>query len=187
METGMIEIRFHGVGGQGAVIASKILAVAAFNEGKYPQSFPAFGLERRGAPVMAFSRIDDRKILLRTAIYEPDMVVVLEPALLNTQDITQGLKKGGAVLISTTSAPSAYKSLGPFRIATVDAQGIAVACGLGTPTSPIVNTAILGALSRFTGCVKLESVIKAIRDEIPYQPEKNVEAAERAYREVRME
>jgi 2-oxoacid:acceptor oxidoreductase gamma subunit (pyruvate/2-ketoisovalerate family) len=136
METGMIEIRFHGVGGQGAVIASKILAVAAFNEGKYPQSFPAFGLERRGAPVMAFSRIDDRKILLRTAIYEPDMVVVLEPALLNTQDITQGLKKGGAVLISTTSAPSAYKSLGPFRIATVDAQGIAVACGLGTPDKP---------------------------------------------------
>ncbi len=181
----MIEIRFHGVGGQGAVIASKLLAVAAFMEGKYPQSFPAFGLERRGAPVMAFSRIDDKKILLRTGIYEPDIVIVLDPALVDSVNVAQGLKEGGRILISSPLPPAEYARLGPFRTATVDAQAIAVDCGLGTSTSPIVNTAILGALARFTECVKIESVIKAIRDEVPYQPDQNVLAAERAYREVR--
>ena len=91
----MREIRFHGRGGQGAVIASKILAEAFFREGKYVQSFPAFGAERRGAPVAAFTRVDENPIRIRTQIYAPDTVVVLDPSLLESADITSGLKPKG--------------------------------------------------------------------------------------------
>jgi 2-oxoisovalerate/pyruvate ferredoxin oxidoreductase gamma subunit len=95
----MIEIRMHGRGGQGAVIACKILANALFREGKFAQSFPAFGVERRGAPVMAFTRIDDKPIHLRTQIYEPDHLIILDASLLQTIDVTVGLKPGGKILI----------------------------------------------------------------------------------------
>ena len=91
----MIEIRFHGRGGQGAVIASKILASALFKEGKYAQAFPAFGAERRGAPVMAFTRFDQKAITRRSMVYEPDHVVVLDEPILALVDVTAGLKEGG--------------------------------------------------------------------------------------------
>ncbi len=91
----MIEIRTHGRGGQGAVIASEILAEAFFREGKYVQAFPAFGVERRGAPVVAFTRVADDEIRERCEIYEPDHLIVLDPVLIDTVNITAGLKKGG--------------------------------------------------------------------------------------------
>ena len=96
----MLEIRFHGRGGQGAVTASKILALAAFNEDRYVLAFPFFGTERRGAPVTSFTRIDDKRIFLRTQIYEPDVIVVLDPSVMGSTDVAKGLKEGGKFIIT---------------------------------------------------------------------------------------
>ncbi|MFQ6090097.1 MAG: 2-oxoacid:acceptor oxidoreductase family protein, partial [Candidatus Bipolaricaulia bacterium] len=104
----MKEIRFHGRGGQGAVVASQILASALFKEGKYVQSFPAFGVERRGAPVAAFIRVDEEPILLRCEIYRPDHVVVLDPTLIAAVDVATGLKGGGWVLINSDREPAEF-------------------------------------------------------------------------------
>lgn len=180
----MIEIRIHGRGGQGAVIASKVLAMSVFSEGKWVQSFPAFGVERRGAPVTAFTRIDDKPIELRCQIYEPDLLIVLDPTLLGATDITQGLKKGGLILINSDLGPESYRDLGPFRIATVDANAIALAHGLGSPAQPIVNTAILGAFARATGMVDLESVVDAVRESVPLDADANVAATREAYEQM---
>jgi pyruvate ferredoxin oxidoreductase gamma subunit/2-oxoisovalerate ferredoxin oxidoreductase gamma subunit len=97
----MVEIRIHGRGGQGGVIAGKILASAVHKDGKYCQSFPAFGVERRGAPVTAFTRIDDHYVNLRCEIYEPDHLVVLDPTLMEAVDITAGLKEGGIIVVNS--------------------------------------------------------------------------------------
>ena len=102
----MIEIRFHGRGGQGAVLASEMLAQAAFLDGKVPQSFPFFGVERRGAPVTAYARIDEKLISVRTSITAPDIVVVLDPGLLKTQPVADGLKPGGLVLVNSRKPPA---------------------------------------------------------------------------------
>ena len=107
----MIEIRFHGRGGQGAVIGSEVLAHAFFIEDKYVQAFPAFGVERRGAPVMAFCRIDDKEIYLRNQIYEPDHIVVLDSSMLESVGVTQGLKKNGSVLINCKRSSNHYRDL----------------------------------------------------------------------------
>ncbi|MGQ9509101.1 MAG: 2-oxoacid:acceptor oxidoreductase family protein [Thermodesulfobacteriota bacterium] len=183
----MIEIRFHGRGGQGAQVASKVLAVAFFHEGFYVQSFPAFGVERRGAPVMAFLRIDREPIRLRVNIYEPDHLVVLDPTLIGAIDITSGLKAGGWILINSHRAPDAFQGLKGFRIATVDATSIAIRNGLGSRTNPIVNTAILGAFSKITGLIGIDSVALAIREEVPVKKDENAKAAREAYQEVRTE
>jgi len=104
-ENSLIEIRWHGRGGQGAVTSTELLAQAAISEGKYAQAFPSFGPERRGAPVQAFNRIDARKpVKIRADITEPDVVVVLDPGLLDKVNVTSGLKKGGKVIINTSSA-----------------------------------------------------------------------------------
>jgi len=177
----MRELRIHGRGGQGAVIASKLLAAAFFVEGKSVQSFPAFGVERRGAPVTAFLRTDNRPILLRCEITEPDDLIVLDPTLVEAVDVTTGLKPGGSILINSEKAPEAYAELGKkFRVITVDANKIARHHGLGSKTQPIVNTAILGAFATSTGLVGLEAVTQAIAEEVPIQREANVEAAREA-------
>lgn len=183
----MIEIRFHGRGGQGAQVASKVLAVAFFHEGYYVQSFPAFGVERRGAPVLAFLRIDREPIHLRVNIYEPDHLVVLDPTLISAVDITSGLKPNGWILINSYQPPHAFQGLKGFRIATVDATSIAIRNGLGSRTNPIVNTAILGAFSKITGLVGMDSITLAIREEIPGKKDENVRAAREAYNEVTAE
>jgi 2-oxoisovalerate ferredoxin oxidoreductase gamma subunit len=175
------EIRFHGRGGQGAVIASKILAEAFFREGKYVQSFPAFGAERRGAPVAAFTRVDENPIRIRTQIYAPDTVVVLDPSLLESADITSGLKPKGWVVINIDSSPADIPNMERFRVATVDAGAVAVEHGLGTPTAPIVNTAILGAFAKATRAVEIESVAAVIRESIPHRGDANAAACLDAY------
>ncbi|GAB4255023.1 2-oxoacid:acceptor oxidoreductase family protein [Deferrisoma sp.] len=180
----MIEIRFHGRGGQGAVVASNILAAACFLEGKYVQAFPAFGVERRGAPVEAYIRVDAQKIHLRTNVYTPDHVVVLDPTLIEVVDVTRGLKPGGTLLLNTERPPGAYPKFAPFRVATVDASRIALRHRLGSRTHPIVNTAILGAFARATGIVSLEAVCEAIREEVPSHQEANIDAAREAYESV---
>jgi len=181
----MIEIRFHGRGGQGAQVASKVLAVAFFHENFYVQSFPAFGVERRGAPVMAFLRVDQETIYLRVNIYEPDHIVVLDPTLVGAIDVTSGLKQNGWILINSHQPPEEFNHLKGFRTATVDATSIAIRNGLGSRTNPIVNTAILGAFSKVTGLVGIDSVALAIREEVPGKKNENVKAAREAYQEVR--
>lgn len=176
----MRELRIHGRGGQGAVIASKILAVAVFREGRWVQSFPAFGVERRGAPVTAFLRIAAAPIQLRCEIVAPDDLIILDPTLLAAIDVTTGLKRGGGILINSSLEPGAYAGLGPFRIATVDASAIALKHGLGSKTQPIVNTAIIGAYAALSGAVSLESVCEAMREEVPIHVEANIRAAREA-------
>ena len=177
----MIEIRFHGRGGQGAVVASKLLASAFFAEGKSVQSFPAFGVERRGAPIMAFLRIDDHPIKLRTNVYEPHHVVVLDPTLIEAVDVTRGLKPNGWVILNSDHHPREFKRFAAFRVATVDASRIAVENHLGSRTQPIVNTAILGAFSRATGLVEIRTVIRSIEEAAPTKKEENARAALDAY------
>ena len=183
----MRELRIHGRGGQGAVIASKLLAVALFREGNDVQAFPAFGVERRGAPVTAFLRFDDRPIRLRCEITEPDDLVVLDPTLVEAVDVSGGLKPGGTILINSERAPDDYPSLSArFRIATVDASGIAVRHGLGTRSQPIVNTAIVGAASAVFGWFGMPAVETAIEEEVPAKLEANVAAAREAAGAVRV-
>ncbi|UCG69732.1 MAG: pyruvate ferredoxin oxidoreductase subunit gamma [Thermoplasmata archaeon] len=172
----MYEVRFHGRGGQGAVTAANILAIAAFKEGKDAQAFPMFGVERRGAPVQAFVRMDEKPIDLKTQIYEPDAVVVLDPTLLEVVDVTQGLKEGGIVILNTKKEPSEFK-FANAKVFTVDATSIAVDNRLGTRTNPIVNTAILGAYSKAVGNVGMEAIRKAIKENAPIKPDENVSAA----------
>ena len=182
----MRELRFHGRGGQGTVVASKLLAVALFLEGRQVQSFPMFGVERRGAPVTAFLRVNDSPILLRCEILAPDDLIVLDPTLVEVVDVTAGLKPGGSILINSDRPPEAYpRLLERFCVATVDASAIASRHGLGSHTQPIVNTSILGAFAADSGLVRLDSVCEAIRSEVPTQTEENVAAAVAATHAVR--
>jgi len=180
----MIEIRTHGRGGQGAVIASEILADAFFREGKFVQAFPAFGVERRGAPVVAFTRVSDGEIRERCEIYEPDHLIVLDPVLIETVNITAGLKEGGWVVVNTNRTMAKDELPGAYRLATVDANAIAVKYGLGSRATPIVNTAILGAFAAATELVGLEAVLEAIKEFVPLKKENNAKAAEAAFKSV---
>ena len=182
----MRELRIHGRGGQGAVIASKVLAVALFREGRWIQSFPAFGVERRGAPVTAFLRIDDEPVRLRCEIKEPDDLIILDPTLVEAVDVTAGLKAGGGILINTDRPPSAYPDLATrYNVATVDAGGVATARGIGSKSQPIVNTAILGAFAAWSGLVSLDAVCAAIEEEVPSRTAANQAAAREAAEIVR--
>jgi 2-oxoacid:acceptor oxidoreductase gamma subunit (pyruvate/2-ketoisovalerate family) len=177
----MRELRIHGRGGQGAVIASKVLASALFLEGKSVQSFPAFGVERRGAPVTAFLRLADGPIQLRCEVAEPDDVIVLDPTLLKAIDVTQGLKPGGTILINSDRPAETYAALAKrFTVSVVDASEIARRHGLGSKTQPIVNTAILGAFAASSGLMSLESVCSSIAEAIGQRPEINIAAAREA-------
>ena len=177
----MISVRFHGRGGQGAVIASKLLATALFKEGWQVQAFPSFGAERTGAPVAAFVRADAKPITAHYQVYEPDHVIVLDPVLLQTIDVKAGLVDGGWILVNTGRPPGELDLPGPFNVGTVDAPAIALANGLGTRTNPIVNTAIIGAFAALTKIVTLESVVEAIPDLVPIKPEANQAAAREAF------
>jgi len=177
----MIEIRFHGRGGQGTVVASKILADALAKEGNYVQAYPEFGVERRGAPVFAFIRIDNKPIYDKSRIYTPDHVVVVDPTLVEAIDVTDGLKDGGYIIINSPKKPEEFKFPDKFRVLTIDATDIAVRHQLGTLAAPIVNTAIVGAVVKILKLTKLESLVEAIKEGVPQKPEENVQAAIEAY------
>ena len=180
----MLELRFHSRGGQGGVVAGKLLSVAVFKEGRYVQAFPTFGVERRAAPVMAFVRIDDKPIRIRTQIYNPDHIIILDQSLLQMLDVTQGLKEGGTILINSEKPPEAFEFSDRFPVVTIDASTIAVRNGLGSVTQPIVNTSILGAIAKVLKIVKIESVVSAIIEEVPAKAEANAKAAQEAYEEA---
>ena len=156
--------------------AAHVLALALFREGKWVQAFPHFGVERRGAPVAAFVRFNDRAIELRCQIYTPDFVIVLDPSMAGSPATVEGLRPGGGVLVNSELRPEEIESYRGFKAATVDASSIATAHKLGTPASPIVNTAILGAFARFSRIVSLDSVIDSVTDLIRRQSEANVAA-----------
>jgi 2-oxoacid:acceptor oxidoreductase gamma subunit (pyruvate/2-ketoisovalerate family) len=177
----MVEIRFHGRGGQGTVVASKILADAIAKEGNWVQAYPEFGVERRGSPVVAFIRIDDKPIYDKSRIYAPDHVVVVDPTLVEAIDITEGLKAGGTIIINSDRCAEDFPFHGNFKVRTVNATEIAVKHKLGSLAAPIVNTAIIGAVIKVLGLTKFESLAKAIRESITIKSEDNVKAAEEAY------
>lgn len=180
----MIEIRTHGRGGQGAVVASKVLANALFRQELHVQAFPAFGVERRGAPVVAFTRFDRSPIRHRCEIYEPDHLIVLDQALTQTIDITAGLKPGGWIVLNSSRPTDAFDFGSDFGLAVVDASEIAWRHKLGSRATPIVNTAILGAFARATGLVEMESIFWAIDEAVPNHPENNRQAAQDAFNET---
>ena len=180
----MTGIRFHGRGGQGAVVASKILAKAYFAEGCYVQAFPSFGMERKGAAVAAFVRLDTSPIVERGEIRNPSVVIVLDPTLLQMVDVTRGVEPGGLILLNQPEQEGPLPIEGDFRVACVDAGRIAVKFGLGTRMSPIVNTVILGAFARLVDDLKIENLVDAVKSGVPVKPEENAMAAQAAHEAV---
>lgn len=180
----MYQVRWHGRGGQGAVTAARILGMAASLYEKnlnFAQSFPNFGVERRGAPVLAFTKIDSGPILDRSQIYEPDAVVVFDPRLLQNIDVSAGLKPGGHLVINCEKLPLGLLTPGKFRCTVVNATDIALEI-LGRP---MVNTAMVGALCGVLDFVSLTSIRKAIVGTLPANlVERNIKVAETAYYEV---
>jgi len=180
----MIEIRLHGRGGQGAVTSAELLALAAINQGKYAQAFPSFGPERRGAPVVAFCRIDDKPIKIRANIYHPDIVLVLDPSILRLINVTAGLKEDGILVANTKySGEELRKELGlKFSLATVNGTKIAME-ELGLP---IANTTMLGALLKAKEVVPLDVLVEPLKRRFGRIAEKNINACKRAYAETKV-
>ena len=178
----MIEIRWHGRGGQGAWTASNILAMAAIKEGKHIQSFPAFGPERMGAPIVAFTRISEEPIEVHSGIYTPDIVVILDPTLLANVPVTEGLKENGKIVVNWgESREELLKLLGAnkkYRIYAVPATEIAVrVLGRG-----ITNTAMIGALIKAEPLVSLDNVFETIGERFKGEiAEKNIQVVREAY------
>ncbi len=179
----IVEIRWHGRGGQGVWTASNILAAAAMYDGKHVQSFPTFGPERSGAPLLAFTRISDEPIEIHSMIYKPDAVVVLDPTLLNRRDIIEGLKPKGLIVTNYEgNVNELYEMLGiskgEYRVFITPATKIAIEI-LGRA---ITNTAMIGALLKALPIVRMESVEKAIRDRFEGKlAELNIQLIKRAY------
>jgi 2-oxoacid:acceptor oxidoreductase gamma subunit (pyruvate/2-ketoisovalerate family) len=178
----MIEIRFHGRGGQGAAMASSIIADAIFNEGRNVQSFPMFGVERRGAPVAAFIRVDDKPIRVKCEIEEPEYVMVLDPTLVEAVDVTSGVKPSGKIIVNSPLEPGALKLGDGFDIRTFDGTSLAVDHGLGSRTAPIVNTTMLGVFAKVTGLVGIDALADSIRKYFPRDKDgKNAKVARAAF------
>ena len=187
----MIEIRWHGRGGQGAKTAAMLLAEAAFDTGKFIQGFPEYGPERMGAPVTAYNRISNERILVHSNIYEPDYVVVVDETLMDTLDVTAGLKKEGALLINSPKSPAEIREkCGGYegRIYTIDADRIA----METLGKNFPNTSMLSAVVKITKVEEeerfLESLQESFQHKFEHKPqmiEPNMQAAARAFREVK--
>jgi pyruvate ferredoxin oxidoreductase gamma subunit len=179
----LVEIRWHGRGGQGAVTSAELLAQAAISEGKYAQAFPSFGPERRGAPVLAFVRISSQEpIRIRAEIAQPDIVVVLDPGLLSIVNVVSGLKEDGMLVINTKKS---FKDIAAqfkikCKLAKVDATGIArEVIGL-----PITNTTMVGALIRASSVVELESLVEPLKNRFGRLAERNINAMRKAHEDT---
>jgi len=180
----LVEVRWHGRGGQGIVTVSRILAQAALLDGKYVQAFPEFGPERRGAPVTGYTRISDEPILIHSQIYSPNIVVIVDPTLLGQINVTDGLVENGTVIAHTEKKPQELREelkVEKAHIYTVNAMRIA----LDILGRPIYNTAMLGALIKATAVASMGSLAKVVKERFPGAAgEKNVAVMERAYQEV---
>jgi pyruvate ferredoxin oxidoreductase gamma subunit len=151
------EVRFHGRGGQGAVTSSQVLAMAAFHDGKFVQAFPNFGVERTGAPVESYMRIDEKPINVRQHVYNPDYVIVLDPSLLANIDVARGLESEALVIVNSNKKPGEL-GLGNFNTKCIDITAVA----LKVIGKPFVNIAALGAFASLSGEVSLGALSKAI-------------------------
>ncbi|MBI2459607.1 MAG: pyruvate ferredoxin oxidoreductase subunit gamma [Parcubacteria group bacterium] len=178
----MTQIRIHGRGGQGVVTAAELIAIAAFKGGLQAQAFPSFGVERTGAPVESFVRIDNQPIMTKEQIYQPNVLIIQDASLLDNMDITAGADKKTIAIINTAKAKSDLKiDLPPANIYTIDATKIA----LEIIGKNIVNTVILGLFAKITGLVNLASLKQAIEEKFSGNENlinKNIKAIERAYR-----
>ena len=187
----VVEVRWHGRGGQGAKTASELLAAAVFNTGKYVQGFPEYGPERMGAPITAFTRISDERIRVHSNIYEPNYVVVIDETLLDCVNVTAGLKEDGAIVVNTAKSPEeimpsleGYKG----RVCTIDARTISVECiGRNIP-----NTPMLAAIIKVSGVMSDEAFIKDMEQSLqskfadkPHVIAGNIKAITRAVKEVK--
>lgn len=187
----LIEIRWHGRGGQGAKTASLLLADAAFNTGKYIQGFPEYGPERMGAPITAYNRISDNPITVHSNIYEPDYVVVVDDTLLETVPVTDGLKETGAIIINTTKSPELIKkSLNGYKgnIYTIDARKISIE----TLGKYFPNTPMLAAIVKVSGVMSDEAFLEDMKGSFkhkfakkPEVIEGNMKALEIALKEIK--
>ncbi|MCP4678451.1 MAG: pyruvate synthase [Deltaproteobacteria bacterium] len=181
----MFELRFHGRGGQGAVTSAELLALAAIAQGKYAQAFPSFGPERRGAPVVAFARIDEKQIRNRTAVETPDIVIVLDPSILKIVNTSEGMAESGVQIVnSSRGADELRKDFGlKGKLVTVNANHIA-AEEIGRV---ITNTTMLGALIRATELVEVDGIVKELKTRFGRIAEGNIKAFKRAYKECVIE
>jgi 2-oxoacid:acceptor oxidoreductase gamma subunit (pyruvate/2-ketoisovalerate family) len=181
----MIEIKFSGRGGQGAVLASQILGAAFFKTGKWVQSFPSFGAERRGAPVSSFLRVDVRKITLRYGIKHPDWLILFDSNLIENEMIMSGIRPDTSIIVNS---PAPDRREEKFRLDqplfAVDATAIAESLNLRTTSFSIVNTAMVGAFAKASGLIDMESVNRAIAELAPVKKEENAAAAGEAYEKV---
>jgi len=183
----VLEIRFHGRGGQGAVTAAEIMVEAMSYEGKYAQAFPWFGGERRGAPVQSFLRIDEKPVRIRQMCYNPDICVVLDTGLVTLIPWYSGLKEGGVAVLNWNEAPEALKiPVKLSKLVLLDATDVSIKA-FGQTAMPITNTAMLGALAKVTGMVKLENINKAIGHRFSGKVfERNCNAVQLAYDQTKI-
>ena len=188
----IVEIRWHGRGGQGAKTASLLLADAAFNTGKYVQGFPEYGPERMGAPITAYNRISSERITVHSNIYEPDYVVVVDETLLSAVNVTAGLKKGGAIVINSHKTPEEVRPLlkgYEGKVCTIDAGKISEE-ELGTN---FPNTPMLAAIVKVSGVVEEQEFIKDMEGSFqhkfaskPQMIDGNMRALKRSMKEVQI-
>ena len=177
MDNGLVEIRWHGRGGQGAKTASLLLADAAFNTGRYIQGFPEYGPERMGAPITAYNRISDKPIRIHSNIYEPDYVVVVDDTLLEVVDVTAGLKETGAIVINTTRDASYLKEvLKGYKgnIYTIDARKVS----METLGKYFPNTPMLAAIVKVSGIMTDEDFLKDMQGSFKHKFAKKPEVIE---------
>jgi len=184
------EVRWHGRGGQGAKTAALLFGEAAMETGKYIQAFPEYGPERTGAPVRAFNRLSDAPIRIHTQVTDPDVVVVLDASLLESINVTEGLKKGGALIVNTQESAEAIKkklNADGIKVAVVDATKIAVEM----LKRNVPNTVMLGAMVKVTGALEWDSMLSSIKAKLAVKfrgrediVEGNIKAIKRAYDEV---
>ncbi len=181
----LLEVRLHGRGGLGAVTSAELLAQAAAGEGKFTQSFPSFGPERRGAPVVAFLRVSDEFIRTRTNVRTPDYSVVIDPRLLSVVDVTEGLKDNGVIIINSSRSPKQLKADYGYKwpVASVNATHIAQE----TIGLPITNTAMIGAFLKVAPIIPLEAMKEALQERFGSRASQNFTAMQRAYDELLFE
>jgi len=188
MEKSYKEIRWHARGGQGAKTAAILVAEMAIDEGNFSQGFPEYGPERMGAPIRGFTRIGKKPITVHSSIYHPDIVVILDESLIEIIEVCEGLGDGGTVIVNTTRTVDEVRpqlSNKNVELFTIDANKIALdEIGRAIPNAPM-----MGALSRISGIVKLESILKSIEKKFGKKfstkiVEGNIRAIKRAYEEV---
>jgi 2-oxoacid:acceptor oxidoreductase gamma subunit (pyruvate/2-ketoisovalerate family) len=177
------EIRLHGRGGQGVVMASDILATAFVAEGKYATAFPSFGVERRGAPVSAFVRFDDKDIRERTQVYYPDCLIFTDPFFKDLEEVYTGLKPDSVLILNASEAIKSRPNRHVKKLGTIDATRIA----LEEIKRPATNTCLIGAFAATTGWVTLDALLSALKEFWSGKPlEGNMRCAGRGYEEVQI-